>query len=269
RFRGVKCDRLIGDASDDGSKGATSIPIPDLPEFPRDEILKDEKELLGFYISGHPLDAVHELVSSVGVPIRDLKEANDGDRVRLAVLVSSVSFKFSKKNGKQYAVLTLEDMTGSSECRVYERTLGKIKNQGMELHAGDRLAVLATVDKKEEGAQTRFIMDSADPLDDSILEKETEELYINIGSNACDHDRLVELATKLKSSPGNTAVNISITQPDDSVVFLSSRIRTKLSIETLKLANAILGRGCFQVKPRELPPPRKKWTPPQSESDKE
>ncbi|MBR2765345.1 MAG: DNA polymerase III subunit alpha, partial [Blautia sp.] len=109
------------------------IRMPDLPEFSREEILAFEKEVLGIYLSGHPLDQYRTLLEkTITVPSVDFQpdeetgmpKATDGARAILGGMITGRTVKYTRKN-QVMAFLTLEDLTGSVEVvafpSVYER----------------------------------------------------------------------------------------------------------------------------------------------------
>ena len=78
------------------------------------EKLAFEKELLGFYVTGHPLDEYRSVLESGKfTPIVSLGEQDDKSQVRIAGALVSVEKKFAKKDGKPFAIVTLEDLTFS------------------------------------------------------------------------------------------------------------------------------------------------------------
>ena len=88
------------------------------------EKLGFEKELLGFYVTGHPLDEYRrDLESGKYVPINALGEAEDRGTVQVAGALISVEKKFTKKDSKPFAIVMLEDLTGSVEVRCGARHL--------------------------------------------------------------------------------------------------------------------------------------------------
>ena len=96
-------------------------------EFSEKELLKYEKEMLGIYISGHPLDKLRELIAKMSnintMQIMKMQEENDlsqdGKNVKYAGIITSVKKKFTKNNTRM-AFVTIEDLYGSCEAIVFE-----------------------------------------------------------------------------------------------------------------------------------------------------
>jgi DNA polymerase III subunit alpha len=99
--------------------------LPEAPAWEESERLAREKQALGIYLSGHPLDAYrHVLKSWVKVTIADLDDVPDGQEVSLGVVATSLKEKMSKRGGR-LAILTVEDLTGSVEALVFGELLDR------------------------------------------------------------------------------------------------------------------------------------------------
>ncbi len=117
--------------------------------WPVSDKLAYEKELLGFYVTGHPLDEYRpELESGAYVAIAALGEAEDKGTVRVAGAFTGVEKKFTKKDSKPFAIATLEDLTGTVEVMVWNETFVK---HARLLEQGKAVALTARLDKREEG----------------------------------------------------------------------------------------------------------------------
>jgi DNA polymerase III subunit alpha len=96
------------------------------PDWEESEKLAKEKQALGVYLSGHPLDSYrHILKSWVKVTTADLPDTPDGESVALGVVVTAIKEKVSKKGGR-LAIITVEDLTGSVEVLVFGEVLDKV-----------------------------------------------------------------------------------------------------------------------------------------------
>jgi DNA polymerase-3 subunit alpha len=99
--------------------------LPEAPAWEESEKLAREKEALGIYLSGHPLDAYRHLLKAwVKVAIAELDDVPDGQEVSLGVVVTAVKEKMSKRGGR-LAILTVEDLTGSVEVLVFGELLDR------------------------------------------------------------------------------------------------------------------------------------------------
>ncbi len=125
---------LLG-GGEDGQPSATSVMA--MFEYPREEVpkreqLRWEKELLGFYVSDHPLRAVAQQISSVvthnSLQLLEEGENLTGHRVVVAGMVSNIRILHTKK-GEQMAILVVEDLHGFITCVLFPRTWNNFKNE--------------------------------------------------------------------------------------------------------------------------------------------
>ncbi|HVM00265.1 MAG TPA: DNA polymerase III subunit alpha [Egibacteraceae bacterium] len=110
---------LFGDADSDGSEGLVdAAPIPDV-EFERKEKLAAEREMLGLYVSDHPLLGLERLVAQMSTaPIARLLEQGAPGQVAVAGILTGITKKFTRR-GEPYVVGTLEDLQGSVEVILF------------------------------------------------------------------------------------------------------------------------------------------------------
>jgi DNA polymerase-3 subunit alpha len=112
------------------------------------EKLSYEKELLGFYVSGHPLDAYAEVIAAKNYrSINSLGELDDRAPFKIAGAIVQVEKKFTRKEGKPFAVVWVEDLTDVLEVVVWNEVYLKISDS---LAAGRVIEIRGTLDKREE-----------------------------------------------------------------------------------------------------------------------
>ena len=141
---------LCGDWNGDDSAEigrVERIEIPDV-EYPKAERLKAEKEMLGLYVSDHPLFGVESaLRRRAEHAIVDLSDMEDGSHVKVGGIITASAKKFTKK-GDQMAVFILEYLDASVEVTVFPRTLAALQQSIVD----DRIvAVKARLDRRDEG----------------------------------------------------------------------------------------------------------------------
>ena len=151
----------ISNVSTSSKNGFKSIPKADpVSDYPPQEKLRMEKELLGFYVSAHPLKNIKQS-SSLLAPINlvDLGEQKDKNLVCVVVMLNHVK-KVMTKKGEQMAILQIEDLTTTSEAVVFPKTYERI-NAILEIDA--RLIVWGKVDKRDE--QTQLLVEDAEQVE--------------------------------------------------------------------------------------------------------
>jgi DNA polymerase III subunit alpha len=107
--------------------------LPEVPRWPESERLAREKEILGFFISGHPLEKYRDEVRVFGqVSTANLRQFRD-QKVELACVVTVVSRQISKRNGAEWGRITVEDFTGTASVLAF----GDVWEQYHDLLAQD------------------------------------------------------------------------------------------------------------------------------------
>lgn len=101
--------------------GHASLSLPDAPPAPMSDMLKWERELLGLYVSGHPLDAHKETLAQLGATIDQVKRGLLGVEQVVAGILTEVK-PFTTKKGERMAFVTLVDFSGSIECVIFPAT---------------------------------------------------------------------------------------------------------------------------------------------------
>jgi DNA polymerase-3 subunit alpha len=161
-----------GDGGQDGKDGKDDTQgifpdLPDLPDIPawtEAERLAKEKEVLGFFISGHPLERYREEVELFGSRTTATLSEWGEQPVSVAAVVTGVKRQISKKTGKEYARLVLEDFHGTAEAIVFPDAWSKL-NQTILPDAA--LLLTGGYSDRDRGEdQAPFIVETARELSD-------------------------------------------------------------------------------------------------------
>jgi len=108
---------------EDTSSTIESVPIPTIPDYPSAQLLGFERDLLGLYLSDHPLQAfAARFEKARALRVSDLAEMPDRAEIVLGGIITSVKPFTSKKSGEPMAFFTLEDMTGTVSCTMFPST---------------------------------------------------------------------------------------------------------------------------------------------------
>jgi DNA polymerase-3 subunit alpha len=116
-------ESLFGDSQRAEPKSRT---LPDVPDWATADRLTREKEVLGFYISGHPLEPFRPEVELFGTRTTATLSEWSEHPVAVAAVVTSVKRQISKKSGKEYARIVLEDFHGTAEAIVFPDSWAKL-----------------------------------------------------------------------------------------------------------------------------------------------
>ena len=150
---------LFGDAGPKAATaGAMQPSLPNIPPMSEHERLTKEKETIGFYISGHPLEpfrAECELLATL--PVAKLGTWSE-QQSSLAVVVTAIKKQVSKKSGNEFARLTIEDFSGSGEVLVFPEAWAAIHDR---VQADVPVLIKGGYSKRDQGADSAtFIVES-------------------------------------------------------------------------------------------------------------
>jgi DNA polymerase-3 subunit alpha len=107
--------------------GKNDETLPDIPEWAQSQRLTNEKALLGFYLSGHPLDRYKtEIEKFADFTTANIKGARDGQEARMVGLITSVKLTTTKKTNERMAIVGLEDIDGEMELVVFPSSYAQI-----------------------------------------------------------------------------------------------------------------------------------------------
>src|SRR5213083_1355134 len=176
------------------------------------EKLSYEKELLGFYVSGHPLDAYAEVIAAKNYrPINSLGELDDRASFKVAGAIVQVEKKFTRKEGKQFAVVWVEDLTDMLEVVVWNEVYLKISDS---LAAGRVIEIRGTLDKREEvlramATEIRLLAPGkTNGANEQSTHAHQEHPVLLQFSPAATGDELRQVRQILVSSPGRRPVQL-------------------------------------------------------------
>jgi DNA polymerase-3 subunit alpha len=233
-----------------GEKAATAAHeplMPDIDEWPRLKKLALEKETLGFFLTGHPLEGVvRELEMVTDTPIENLDTWNDGKPVRIGGLFQSYREHKSKK-GDRMAFAVLEDMTSSIEVVVFPNTF----NTCFHLLATDQpVVVTGQVQQGDRGA--KVIAESVDTLPDA-LEKYTRDLVIRIRAHRTSRRHLEQLKEIFYRHHGTCPVYLTLHFDGRGEVDIEilKDLKIRPSAEFFRNVEQTLGYSALEVHMRE------------------
>lgn len=207
-------DSVVGqmslfDIAGEEERHVYELPMPKVPEYGKEELLAYEKEVLGIYISGHPLEEYEEKwrknISAVSTDFVYDEELDggklaDGARVTIGGMITDLTVKFTKKN-QTMAFLTLEDLYGTTEVVVFPRDYEKNRPL-LEMDAKVFISGrVSTEDNKNGKLICERIVDFDDTRKELWLQFPTKEAYAEAEA------RMYEL---LRSSEGRDSVVIYI-----------------------------------------------------------
>jgi DNA polymerase-3 subunit alpha len=214
------------------------------------ETLSYEKELLGFYVSGHPLDAYANILALKNYrSIASLAELDDRASFRIAGAIVNVEKKFTKKEGKPFAVLWLEDLTNTLEVVVWNEVYVKVSDA---LIAGRVLEIKGTLDKRDEllrgtAVEIRFLaLEKSNGATRISVDVSEGSVVLLQFSAATTGDELRRVREILASSPGARQVELLFDRGNGSAVRLHAG--TELRVDFTPALEQKLSRWLVKAK---------------------
>lgn len=203
---------LIGDYSEK----RFTLPPEVQKHTPKSEILKKEKELLGFFLTGHPMDAYRSILQRLScTPLCALENLDHNSVVRAAFIVETVQTRISQKNQKKFAILNISDGMETYELPIWAEMF---EQKADLLEENQLLYAVLQVDKREESMRL-----SCRWLEN--LTKVNEEMI-----EACDKafDRAKVQSTRFTSPPKQT-----------QQVIVNTKYEIKLDIRLTRLSHIL------------------------------
>jgi DNA polymerase-3 subunit alpha len=179
-----------------------------------------EKELLGFYVTGHPLDAYAGTIASGGYrSINSLAELDDRSSFRIAGSITQSEKKFTKKEGKPFGVIWIEDLTGTLEIVVWNEVYSKV---GDELVPGRVIAVQGTVDRRDDTIRATAQKVKVLAPDAKRAETNGSDTVVLRFPPSATSTELQEVRQILATAPGYAAVQLLFERPNGQLLRLEA-----------------------------------------------
>ncbi|MCI6879934.1 MAG: DNA polymerase III subunit alpha [Clostridiaceae bacterium] len=203
-------------------KASFKVKIPDVSEYSKEDLLAFEKEVLGFYISGHPLEEYEEQwkngishVTTDFLPVEEgeLPKVHDGERAIVGGMITAKTMKATKTN-KMMAFLNVEDLVGNVEVIVFPRDYEK--NAAL-LNVDSKVFVSGRISAEEDKA-SKLILEKIVPF--AVVSK---ELWIQFADMEEYQRREKDLYRLLMDSEGDDQVVIYVKKEKMKKVLPMSR----------------------------------------------
>jgi DNA polymerase III subunit alpha len=233
-------DRASGQVSlfDDMPPPASKPGARRLIPWTEHEKMSYEKELLGFYVTGHPLDAYATLLANGKYQtIASLNELPDRASFRIGGAIVQVDKKFTKKEGKPFAVVWLEDLSGTLEVVLWNEVYTTISDA---LVLGRVIAVQGTLDKRDDAlravAQKVKMLTPTHSQPRSPNESngngrpESEAPLVLRFSPAADADEFRQVQAVLAASPGTQPVRLMFCRPDGEWLQMDAGVNLRVTM---------------------------------------
>jgi DNA polymerase-3 subunit alpha len=242
RNEAIGQDSLFGGLDDEDGSFGVSVTIPDLDEWDKMTLLGHEREMLGLYVSDHPLLGLEHVLSNgtdatVGQLILD-GERPHGAVVTVAGLVTSVQRKITKK-GDPWATVTLEDLDGAVEVLLFPSSYQLAAPYLIE---DAIIRVKGVLDKEREQVQLR----GQEVTVPDLSEGPSGPVVISLPSTRCTPPVVAQLRDVLGTHPGVTEVRLRLlTRESTRVMRLGDNLRVTPTPALFADLKQLLGPGCL------------------------
>jgi DNA polymerase-3 subunit alpha len=230
-------DRIRGQSSLFGEEEKLdNFPIG-TDEFEKNELLRLEKEVLGLYVSEHPLHSIRDqLRRKTDCSLAEIERRRDGEVVTVGGIVSAVKHLTTKK-GEPMVFMRLDDVTGGAEVVVFNSVYAAAR----ELCITDQILVVkGRIDHKQEGETKLLAMEVS--AFEAVAER--REVTIKIDARVARAGVVRDLATLVKDFPGDSRVTLLLEMSDGPrQLVLGPQYKVKPVADFFAEAKALLGEA--------------------------
>ncbi|TQJ36157.1 DNA polymerase III subunit alpha [Arthrobacter sp. SLBN-122] len=238
---------LFAGFEDAGAESSSlSIEIPDLPEWEKKDKLSFERDMLGLYVSDHPLQGLEGLLAQHAemsiTTILGEDGPQDGAIITIAGMITSLSRRIAKASGNAYARAEVEDLGGSIEVMFFGQVYGPIAS----VLAEDLIVVVkGRLQKRDDGAITLNCMELSVP---DLSEGLNGPLVITMPTHKATEAVVTELGDVLRTHRGNSEVRLHL-QGDTrtEIMGLPVHLRVNPSPSLFGDLKVLLGPACLDA----------------------
>lgn len=229
-------------SNEEEEKSRTEIELPDVPDWKSKIRLKFEKEALGFYISGHPLNPYFKEIDAYAriVKSSDLKERvvipKRRETIHLAGVISAKVVRLTKKNNEKWAAITLEDLWGTIEVMVFSKTFSDAAEILNQEEYDDPILISGYLSQNDD--TPKVIAQSIVSLP-AIRAERSSNLRLELPETV-NEERLVQIRVLMERFPGDCKVEFSFHTTNQCRVILDTNQRIKADVEFIDAIEEII-----------------------------
>ena len=216
-----------------------------MEEWPQNQLLAFEKELLGFYLSGHPLAQHAALLERYELHSTEkLRELEDRASTRLGGIVVDVVQRVSSKTNKPWAAITVEDMHGTVEVLAFDEAFQKARPH---LEAGKAIIVEGSVNKRED--KPKVFANDILPLTE-VVRRYTKQIHLRLRTDRHTPEQLERACDIVRRHQGQVQLLLCFQHPEGTIVFADTHdiFRVQPSEELVKELEEVLGEQTVYLK---------------------
>ena len=249
RAASINSDRQRGQASLFGAledrKAQASDSMATQPEWPQHDLLAHEKELLGFYVTGHPLTPYAPILERYTLAnTATLAQLAPRSLTRIGGLIAAVQNGVSKKSGKPYSMVTLEDLEGSVQVLCFNENYDKYREL---LVPGKAILVIGEVNAGDD--KPKLFPQEIMPLEQAPL-RFTKQVHLRLHTAHLKPEHLDAVYELVLAHPGKCPLFLCFLRPAGEVIFVEAHDKFLVapSRELQKAADDRFGKETYYVK---------------------
>ncbi len=190
--------------------------LPDTPKWPESQVLSSEKETLGFYITGHPLEKFAERIERItSTKVEDVNELETGQEVQVGAMISSLRPLRTRK-GDRMATLALEDLSGSVDAVVFPDVFRRCES----LLESEAAVLVRGALELEDSGNRKIIVREIQPIDGP---RATPPVTIYVKLEDMAQDLPLKLRSIMEGNPGESRVTFQLEHPQSYLITLQPR----------------------------------------------
>jgi DNA polymerase-3 subunit alpha len=211
-----------------GEPAHVEFEMRDAAPWTEEERLTSEYAMLGFYVSGHPLEKyASRLEEMKSVCLSEIEGMRNGKEITVAALIVGMRPMRSKK-GARWAICTIQDMTGIQELLAFPEAFGKLENV-----LKPRVPLLMKVRVQVEESGTRLSLQEARSMEGMGEKVVVSPVRIRMNLENMAGDLVDRLQDIFVTFPGRNPVVFDIVRPDGTIAEMATERRVKVSAELL------------------------------------
>ena len=222
-----------------------AIALPNLSEFEDRERLAMEREVLGYYLSSHPLAEYQKTLSTYcSHTTAEIAALPDKAEVMMGGMISAVKIAHVKNARPdaptKYANFDLEDMDGAIRCILWPNDFATF---GEQVQADAILVARGSIDRRGGGDEANLIVNELIPLD-QLDSRYTAGLLVRVDEERHGREKLQQVHEIVRAYPGSCELQLVLTLQDGARVFLKAhKLRVEVNSELRQRLDALLGPG--------------------------
>jgi DNA polymerase-3 subunit alpha len=242
RNEAIGQDSLFGGLDDEDGAFGVNVAVPDIPEWDKTTLLSHEREMLGLYVSDHPLMGLeHVLADAADCTIGQLltdESRRDREQVTIAGLITSVQRKITKR-GDAWAIVTVEDLEGAIDVLLFPSSYQLASTILLE----DTIVVVKGNLNRDKDQPEVHGREVSQP---SLESAAAGPVTVTLPSTRCTPPVVEQLKDVLRTHPGTTEVRLKLmARAGTTVLRLDDRLRVSPSPAVYADLKHLLGPGCL------------------------